>query len=120
MAAVATSLLCATWPLERKSFRLLAVACSARSPPVGDSSAIFYKNQEGWNKFNYCDLIQSAKINSTKVLRIYKCRIKKEYDADIIVCKLPDEIKDEKELCTQVILHTKDVSKVYINGEQYA
>ena len=37
----------------------------------------------------------------------------------IVVFRLPDVVKDEKELCTQVILHTKEASKVYINGEQY-
>ncbi|WP_428024802.1 aminofutalosine deaminase family hydrolase [Arcobacter sp.] len=66
------------------------------------------------------DLLKAATINGAKALGLNKGRIKKDYDADIIVCKLPDEVKDEKELCTQVILHTKDVSKVYINGEQHA
>lgn len=65
------------------------------------------------------DLIKAATVNGAKALGLNKGRIKKDYDADIIVCKLPDEVKDEKELCAQLILHTKDVSKVYINGEQY-
>ena len=65
------------------------------------------------------DLIKAATANGAKALGLNKGKIKKDYDADIIVCKLPDEVKNEKELCTQVILHTKEVSKVYINGEQH-
>jgi len=65
------------------------------------------------------DLIKAATLNGAKALGMKKGRIKKGYDADLIVCKLPDEVKSEKELCAQLILHTKEASKVYINGEQY-
>ncbi|WP_419768319.1 aminofutalosine deaminase family hydrolase [Arcobacter sp.] len=65
------------------------------------------------------DLIKAATLNGAKALGLNKGRIKQGSDADIIVCKLPDEVKNEKELCTQVILHTKEVQDVYINGEKH-
>ena len=65
------------------------------------------------------DLIKAATLNGALALGLKKGRIKKEWDADLIVCKLPDIVKNENELCTQLILHTKEALKVYINGEQY-
>lgn len=65
------------------------------------------------------DLIKAATLNGAKALGLNKGRIKQGCDADIIVCKLPDEVKNEEELCTQIILHTKEVQNVYINGEKH-
>jgi len=65
------------------------------------------------------ELIKAATSNGAIALGLKKGKIAKDYDADIIVCKLPDMIINEDELCTQVILHTKFVDKVFINGEKY-
>ena len=65
------------------------------------------------------DLIKAATNNGAKAMGLNKGIIKKEYDSDIIALSLPDEVKEEDDLCTQVILHTKNVEKVFINGEQY-
>ncbi len=64
-------------------------------------------------------LIKAATLNGAKALGLKKGKIEKAYDADLIVCKLPDKIKSEDELCTQLILHTKYANRVFINGEQY-
>lgn len=64
-------------------------------------------------------LIKSATLNGAKALGLNKGQISKECDADIISFILPDLVKNEEELCTQVILHTKFVDKVFINGEQH-
>ncbi|MGB7401459.1 MAG: metal-dependent hydrolase [Arcobacter sp.] len=65
------------------------------------------------------DLIKAATLNGAKALGLNKGRIKQGYDADIIVCKLPGEVINKEELCTQIILHTKEVQDVYINGEKH-
>lgn len=64
-------------------------------------------------------LIKSATLNAAKALGLNKGQIAKNCDSDIIVCKLPNRVKNEDELCTQLILHTKYVDKVFINGEEY-
>ena len=65
------------------------------------------------------DLIKAATYNGALALGLKKGKICKDYDSDLIVCKLPDEVKNENELCSQVILHTKFAHKVIINGVEY-
>ncbi|WP_417328232.1 aminofutalosine deaminase family hydrolase [Halarcobacter sp.] len=62
-------------------------------------------------------LLQAATINGSKALGLQKGQLVKEKDADIIAINLPDNIKDEEDLCMNVILHTKFVSKVFIGGQ---
>lgn len=62
-------------------------------------------------------LISAATKNGAKALGLNKGRLQKDYDADIICIKLPDNVVNEDQLCTQVILHTQDVEEVYIRGE---
>lgn len=65
------------------------------------------------------DLIKASTNHGAQALGLEKGIIKKGYDADIIVCKLPDIVENEDDLCTHLILHTKEVEKVYIFGERY-
>lgn len=64
-------------------------------------------------------LIKAATSNGAKALGLKKGSIQKDFDADFIALSLPNIVKDENELCTQVILHTKFVDKVIINGVDY-
>lgn len=62
-------------------------------------------------------LIKAATLGGAKSLGLNKGELAKGKDADIIIFKLPDTISDETQLSTQIILHTKEVEKVYINGK---
>ncbi|MEA2049240.1 MAG: metal-dependent hydrolase [Campylobacterota bacterium] len=66
-------------------------------------------------------LAKKLLIASTKggadALGLNKGVLKKDFDSDIIVFKLPDICSDEEELATQVILHTTDVEKTFIKGK---
>lgn len=62
-------------------------------------------------------LLKAATINGSRALGLNKGAIKKDLDSDMIIFKLPDEIKEKDDLCMHVILHTKFVDNVIIGGE---
>lgn len=61
-------------------------------------------------------LIKAATKNGSDALGLQKGELSKEKDADIICFTLPDEVKDENDLCMNVILHTKFVDRTIIGG----
>jgi len=62
-------------------------------------------------------LIQAATKNGSDALGLNKGQLARGKDADIISFKLPDEVKDENDLCMNIILHTKKVEKIIIGGK---
>ena len=62
-------------------------------------------------------LIKSATKNGSDALGLNKGELKKDKDADIISLTLPDVVKDEDDLCMNIILHTKFVDRVIIGGK---
>lgn len=62
-------------------------------------------------------LIKSATANGAKALGLNKGVLQKGFDADIIALHLPDSVKEQSDVCTHVILHTKNVEQVIIGGE---
>lgn len=62
-------------------------------------------------------LLKAATKNGAKALGLNKGELKKDLDADIISIELPDEVKDESDLITHIILHTKFVKNSIIGGE---
>jgi len=63
-------------------------------------------------------LIKMSTTNGAKALGLNSGVLKVDKDADIIVVNLPDALNSIDELATQIILHTKKIDKIYINGEQ--
>ncbi len=64
------------------------------------------------------DLLKSVTINAAKALDLNNGSLEKGKDADIIAFKLPSEVKNLDNLPLQIILHTNEVDKMYINGEE--
>ena len=64
------------------------------------------------------DLLKSVTINAAKSLGLNNGSIEKGKDADLISFKLPDKIKNLENLPLQIILHTNEVEKLFINGEE--
>jgi len=62
-------------------------------------------------------LITAATVGGANALGLNKGVLESNKDADIILLTLPDEIKEAKNLCTHVILHTKKVEKTIIGGK---
>ena len=62
-------------------------------------------------------LLKAATINGARALGLNKGTLQKEFDADIIIFTLPDEVEDIEDLPMQIILHTKFVDKTIIGGE---
>jgi len=62
-------------------------------------------------------LIKAATQGGALALGFNKGVLKKDKDADIILFNLPDEIENEENLATHIILHTKEVEKTIIGGE---
>lgn len=62
-------------------------------------------------------LLTSSTSHGASALGLNKGILQKDFDADIIYFDLPSSIEDEEDLATHVILHTKEVKKVYIGGE---
>ena len=62
-------------------------------------------------------LLQSATHYGAKALGLKKGQLQKSYDADIIAFTLPNSVKEEAHLSTQVILHTQQVEHIFIGGE---
>jgi cytosine/adenosine deaminase-related metal-dependent hydrolase len=63
-------------------------------------------------------LILASTVGSAKALNLTtKGSLVVNNDADIIVFDLKDEIKDEKDILTHIILHTKFTKKTFIKGQ---
>ena len=62
-------------------------------------------------------LLKAATLNGARALGLNKGTLQKEFDADMIIFTLPDEVEDVEDLCMQIILHTKFVDKTIIGGE---
>lgn len=62
-------------------------------------------------------LLTSATSHGASALGLNKGILQKDFDADIIYFDLPSSIEEQEDLATHVILHTKEVKKVYIGGE---
>lgn len=62
-------------------------------------------------------LIKMATKNGSVALGLNKGELIKGKDSDIIALTLPDEVKEENDLCMNVILHTKFVNRTIIGGE---
>ncbi len=64
-------------------------------------------------------LIQSVTSDAADILRLNCGRIAKDKLADFAVVTLKEAPKREEEIALWTILHTKEVSKVYIEGKKY-
>jgi len=63
------------------------------------------------------NLLTAATSGGAFALGLNKGELVKDKDADIILFNLPDEVEDEVNLATHVILHTKEVKKTVIGGK---
>lgn len=63
------------------------------------------------------DLLKAATINGSDALGLNKGELITNKDADLICISLPDTVKDENDLCMNIILHTKSVDKTIIGGK---
>lgn len=64
------------------------------------------------------DLLKAVTINAAKSLGLNNGSLEAGKDADIITFKLPSIVKDISNLPLQIILHTNEVDKLYINGKE--
>ncbi|GAB6044419.1 metal-dependent hydrolase [Caminibacter profundus] len=64
------------------------------------------------------DLLKAVTINAAKSLGLNNGSLETGKDADIITFKLPNIVKDISNLPLQIILHTNEVDKLYINGKE--
>ena len=62
-------------------------------------------------------LLKMCTINTANALRLNSGVIEQGKDSDILAIKLPNKINNN-DLATQLILHTKEVDKIFINGEE--
>ena len=62
------------------------------------------------------DLLMASTKGGAKALGLNKGELSKDKDADIILLNLPDEVEDESNLATHIILHTNEVEKTIIGG----
>ena len=62
-------------------------------------------------------LLEAATRNGSLALGLNKGVLEKGKDADMICISLPDELKDEEDLCMNIILHTKFVDSSIIGGK---
>ena len=79
-------------------------------------NVLFSHSTQELNEFSK-KLIAAATVNGAKALGLNKGLLVKGSDADVICLRLPDVLEEETDLCTQIILHTKNVEKVYIGGK---
>ncbi len=63
-------------------------------------------------------LIKSITSTPAKIFNLNSGEIKVGKDADFALIELPDEIKDSSSIALQTILHTKEVSQLYIEGKK--
>jgi len=64
------------------------------------------------------DLLKAVTKNAAKSLGLNNGEIKKGKDADLITFKLPNSVENLELLPLQIILHTNEVEKLYINGKE--
>jgi len=64
------------------------------------------------------DLLKSVTINAANSLRTNNGAIEEGKDADLISFKLPNSVKNLETLPLQIILHTNEVERMFINGEE--
>jgi len=64
------------------------------------------------------DLLKAVTKIAAKELNLNNGSLEKGKDADLISFKLPSEVKDIEYLPLHIILHTNEVEKLYINGEE--
>ncbi len=64
------------------------------------------------------ELIKSVTSNAAKAIDEKRGVLKKGYEADIISIKLPQSVKNLDTIALSLILHTKNVEKLYIKGKQ--
>jgi len=63
-------------------------------------------------------LLQMSTTHAASALELNNGTLEKGKDADIIALHLPSQLPSIDELCTQIILHTKAVDKIFINGKE--
>ena len=63
-------------------------------------------------------LLISVTKNGAEALNLNSGEIKKDKYADMIVVKIPDHIKNINTIATSLILHTKKVKEIFINGNK--
>jgi cytosine/adenosine deaminase-related metal-dependent hydrolase len=63
-------------------------------------------------------LIRSVTSDAAKILRLNVGRIEADREADFSIITLPDTPSSIDDIALQTILHTKEVSEVYIGGEK--
>jgi len=80
-------------------------------------SALFLHNEFNPKEFAY-ELLQSITTKAAKALQLNNGSIEEGKDADLISITLPNEIKDLDYLALNVLLHTNEVDKLFINGEE--
>jgi cytosine/adenosine deaminase-related metal-dependent hydrolase len=78
-------------------------------------SAFFIHTNIHPNKLSK-QLLQSATIYAASALGLNKGLLEIKKDSDIITFTLPNTCFDEIDLATHIILHTKQINKIYIQG----
>jgi len=69
-------------------------------------------------KYLAIDLLKSVTTNAAKALDLNNGSLEEGKDADIISFKLPGKVKNLDLLPLQIILHTNEVQKLFINGKE--
>lgn len=64
-------------------------------------------------------LLKSVTINPAKALNLNCGQIDLGFDADMIVVTLPQKVQNESQIALHLILHTKKVQKIFINGVEH-
>jgi len=64
-------------------------------------------------------LIRAITSDAAKILHLNCGQIAQEYEADFALIQLPEEPKREEDIALWTILHTNQVTELYIEGERY-
>lgn len=64
-------------------------------------------------------LVSSSTKGAAKTLGLNKGELNLGKDSDIVVFELPDTIEDKSDLTTHIILHTKQMKRVFIDGKEF-
>lgn len=65
------------------------------------------------------DLLESVTRNPARALGLKNGEIAIGNSADLISFKLPDKLENDSALALQIILHTNEVERIYIDGAEY-
>ncbi len=65
------------------------------------------------------DLLESVTRNPAKAMGLKSGEIVIGNASDLIVLKLPDKLENDAALALQIILHTDEVERIYIDGTEY-